>query len=153
MNAVAPSPLDTRLPPPLLMLALAALAWWLDTPTVALRIPGTVAVAVAVVGLALNLAPKRLFRRAGTTVNPLRPHASTRLITTGPYRHTRNPMYLGHALMLLGWALYLGNAVAMLAVPLYMSYITRYQIMPEERQLAARFPHYTAYCRAVPRWF
>lgn len=112
-----------------------------------------VAIAFACAGLALNVLPKVAFRRAGTTINPLRPDASTRLVTSGVYRHTRNPMYLGHAMILLGWSLYLGNAVDFVAAPLYMLYISRFQIRPEERTLSARFPDaYAALCRQAPRW-
>jgi protein-S-isoprenylcysteine O-methyltransferase Ste14 len=57
--------------------------------------------AVVTLGVALNLLPKLSFQRAGTTVNPLRPSASSALVTSGIYRYTRNPMYLGQALVLL----------------------------------------------------
>lgn len=109
--------------------------------------------AVAATGVALNLLPKLAFRRAGTTVNPLRPQAASALVTHGVYRHTRNPMYLGQALVLLGAMLYLQDLRALLAVPLFVVYITRLQILPEERMLSARFPDaYAAFCRRVRRW-
>ncbi|MGY1459865.1 methyltransferase family protein [Luteimonas sp. A534] len=104
-------------------------------------------------GLALNVIPKLAFRCAGTTVNPLHSAKSSQLVTSGAYRFSRNPMYLGHSLILLGWGLYLGNAVAVAIVPLLVLYLSRFQIRPEERQLLARFPDaYAAFCRQVPRW-
>lgn len=112
-----------------------------------------VAIACVLAGLALNVLPKRAFRRAGTTVNPLKPGSSTHLVTSGIYRRTRNPMYLGHTLMLLGWALYLHHGAALVTVPAFMLYISRFQIQPEERQLSARFPReYAALCKQAPRW-
>lgn len=62
-------------------------------------------------------------------------------------------MYLGQALVLLGAMLYLQDLRALLAVPLFVVYITRFQILPEERVLSARFPgEFAAFCRRVPRW-
>ncbi|MGA6539208.1 methyltransferase family protein [Stenotrophomonas sp. NPDC101269] len=148
--------LETRIPPPIVMLllGLAALGVARCAPAFAVDVPlqTALAVGVAMLGLVLNLLPKRAFRRAGTTVNPLRPAASTQLVTSGIYRYTRNPMYLGHALILAGWTLHLGNALAMIALPAFVLFVTRFQIQPEERALAQRFPDYASYCRRVRRW-
>lgn len=148
--------LETRIPPPIVMLllGLAALGVAGCAPAFAFDVPlqTALALAVAVLGLALNLLPKRAFRRAGTTVNPLRPAASTQLVTAGIYRYTRNPMYLGHALILAGWTLHLGNALALIALPAFLLFVARFQIQPEERALARRFPGYARYRRQVRRW-
>lgn len=149
--------LETRIPPPLVMLLCAALGYaarWL-WPDVGFRVPATALLAglAMTLGVALNLLPKVSFQRAGTTVNPLRPSASTALVTGGIYRRTRNPMYLGQALLLFGAMLYLQNLLALLGVPLFVAYITRLQILPEERALAARFADaYVQYRHRVPRW-
>jgi len=94
----------------------------------------------ALTGLALNLQPKWTFRQAGTTVDPLAPTRTARLVSTGLYRYTRNPMYLGHVFLLVAWAAWLHNAAALLGVAAYVMYVTRFQIRPEERHLALRFP-------------
>lgn len=149
--------LETRIPPPLVMLACAmaglAASRWGSPWTGSAAVPALVTAAVMATGVALNLLPKLTFRRAGTTVNPLRPQAASALVTHGVYRHTRNPMYLGQALVLLGAMLYLQDLRALLALPLFVAYITRFQILPEERVLSARFPgEFAAFCRRVPRW-
>ena len=149
--------LETKIPPPAVMALLGIAAFGaarlLTGLSFELPLHVLVAVALAFVGLALNVLPKLAFRRAGTTVNPLRPASTTHLITSGIYRYTRNPMYLGHSMILLGWALYLHNAAALVTVPAFMLYITRFQIQPEERYLSARFPDaYAAFCRQVSRW-
>ena len=149
--------LETRLPPPILMvlLGVAALAMTRVFPSPSFDWPllDTFALALALSGAALNLLPKRGFRQAGTTLNPMRPEASTALVTSGIYRFSRNPMYLGHATILLGWSLYLRSPLALLAPVVFMLYLTRFQIRPEERQLLARFPEaYAAYCATVRRW-
>ncbi|MFS8380455.1 isoprenylcysteine carboxylmethyltransferase family protein [Xanthomonas campestris] len=71
----------------------------------------------------------------------------------GLHRYTRNPMYLGHALLLGGWIVSLQQDAALVLVGAYVLAITRLQVLPEERALAAQFgPDYAAYCRVTPRW-
>ena len=149
--------LETRIPPPIVMVLLGATAFVIARllPALSFEVPlsAVVAVALVFVGLALNILPKLAFRRAGTTVNPVRPALATSLVTSGIYRYSRNPMYLGHAAILSGWVLYLHNAAALVVVPAFIIYITRFQIKPEERHLSARFPdEYAAFCRQASRW-
>ncbi|MCH8493806.1 MAG: isoprenylcysteine carboxylmethyltransferase family protein [Idiomarina sp.] len=93
------------------------------------------------------------FRKYKTTVNPMQPQESTAVVQTGIYRFTRNPMYLGFFFLLLGFALWLGNFVALLMLPVYVWYLTRFQIMPEERLLQDKFGEaYRAYMVQVRRW-
>ncbi|MCH6482348.1 isoprenylcysteine carboxylmethyltransferase family protein [Pseudoxanthomonas sp. LH2527] len=108
---------------------------------------------LAALGLLFNLSPKLAFGRAGTTVNPLSPASSRVLVITGLHRLSRNPMYLGHALLLVAWACWLQHPAALIGAPLYMAYVTRYQILPEERALSATFgAAYEAYQARVRRW-
>ncbi|NMM78268.1 protein-S-isoprenylcysteine methyltransferase [Acidovorax sp. SRB_14] len=152
------SPLELKIPPPLVAAAavgaMVAASVWLP-PVLAL--PPSVrvgaALALAGVGACFDLAGLLAFRKARTTVNPLTPDKATAVVTTGVYRITRNPMYLGLALMLLGLALYLASPWALLGPLAFGAFITRFQIRPEERALAARFgAAYTAYCAQVRRW-
>ena len=106
---------------------------------------------VIVVGLLLLVTANGLFVRAGTDVIPFR-KVST-LVTTGIYRFTRNPMYLGMAAVLLGCALTVGVVPALL-VPLAFAVIVEARfIRPEEQMLRELFPQeYPAYCQRVRRW-
>jgi protein-S-isoprenylcysteine O-methyltransferase Ste14 len=93
------------------------------------------------------------FRRARTTVNPTRPGSSTCLVRSGVYTFSRNPMYLGFLLVLVGWAIFLSNALAFLLLPAFILYMNRFQIEPEERALASLFAHeFVAYKSRVRRW-
>ncbi len=93
------------------------------------------------------------FRRAKTTVNPMKPNSTSSLVISGIYKYTRNPMYLGLVLVLLGWAAFLSNLAALALLPAFVLYINRFQIMPEENVLASSFPHaYAAYRARVRRW-
>ena len=149
--------LELRIPPPLVLAGCAALAalaaWWL--PLAALTFAGSTLVAglLGLVGALVALAGVWQFRRARTTVNPLAPQRATAVVSTGLYAYTRNPMYLGMALVLLGWAVVLSVLSAYLVVPLFVAYITRYQIRPEERALQELFGReYTQYMARVRRW-
>lgn len=152
-----PHVLDTRVPPPVVLLLAAGLMWGLarvfPAPWLEWSAAGWWVAVPAIAGLVLNLAPKWWFGRAGTTVNPLRPQATRQLVVTGPYRFSRNPMYLGHVLLLLAWAGALGHPLTMAGVVFYLAWVTWFQIRPEERMLAERFPDaYRDYRRRVRRW-
>ena len=93
------------------------------------------------------------FRRGKTTVNPMTPEAASTLVTAGVYRWTRNPMYLGFGVALVGWAVWLANGAAFVPLFLYVLYMNRFQIGPEERALEARFgAAFTDYRKRVRRW-
>lgn len=93
------------------------------------------------------------FVRRHTTLHPQQPQVSNTLVTDGLFRYSRNPMYLGMALCLAGWALWLAQVWAWPGVAVFVAVITRWQIVPEERILAAKFGGaYAAYCRRTRRW-
>jgi protein-S-isoprenylcysteine O-methyltransferase Ste14 len=93
------------------------------------------------------------FWRAHTTINPLRPENATTLVTSGVYAWTRNPMYLGLSVLLLGWAIRLGTLIPLVLAPLFIPLIQLVQVRPEEDALRMRFGRaYAGYCRRVNRW-
>ena len=148
--------LETKVPPLALIFLFGALMWLLSAYpvfTIALAWRSAFALIFCTVGLAIVLAGVLTFRRAKTTVNPLTPEATTTMVTSGIYRFTRNPMYLGFLFVLAGWAIYLSNLLAFALLPLFVWYMNRFQILPEERALGAKFSHaFTAYKRSVRRW-
>lgn len=104
-------------------------------------------------GLVISWMSLDAFYRARTTTHPMWPDRATALVTHGIYRYTRNPMYLGMALLLVAWAVYLANLAALVGVALFVAYITRFQILPEERALSRIFKEeYEVYRRSVRRW-
>ncbi|MEO1251623.1 MAG: isoprenylcysteine carboxylmethyltransferase family protein [Pseudomonadota bacterium] len=145
------------LPPPLQGL-LAALSMWGVArfgPPIAVAFPGqgAIAIAIASVGLAIDLISVAAFLRAKTTVNPMAPERAEHLVVDGLYRISRNPMYLGLLLILIGWGVWLGNPLSLLIIPAWMFVITEIQIKPEERALSQVFgDDYDAYRRRVRRW-
>lgn len=151
------SALETKVPPPIVALLLALLAWAVSpgVPIMAfpVAVPPAVGMAVGLVGLLIEGAGAVSFVRARTSVDPTHPRSASRLVVTGIYRFTRNPMYVGDALLLLGWAFYLSNALAFAAVPLFILYMDRFQIRAEERAMSECFGDaYAAYRSRVRRW-
>lgn len=149
--------LDHKIPPPVVGALVAAVMWAVADagPQWALPAPAryaAVAILVAA-GAVFDLLGLIAFHQSRTTINPLRPERTTVLVTTGIYRITRNPMYVGMALLLLGWAVYLAALLPLLGVPVFMWYITRFQILPEERVLQGRFGgEFRRYASRVRRW-
>ncbi|WP_034474459.1 methyltransferase family protein [Aestuariibacter salexigens] len=93
------------------------------------------------------------FRRASTTVDPTKVGKVSKLVTSGPFRFTRNPMYVGMTLCLLGIQLGWGAWPSLLLAPLFIAYITRFQIIPEERAITDIFGvSFIQYCQRVRRW-
>lgn len=148
--------LELKVPPVALVFLFGALMWLVSgysVSTIALPWRWWFALIVCTVGVVIALAGVLAFRRAKTTVNPLTPEATTTMVTSGIYRFTRNPMYLGFLLVLAGWAIYLSNLLAFALLPLFVWCMNRFQIVPEERALGAKFPQaFTAYKYSVRRW-
>ena len=149
--------LEKKLPPPVVALSIAAAMWYGTRFAPHLDIQDglrwSLCAVLAIVGLAFDVAGLLAFHGAKTTINPLRPEKASRLVVSGVYRLTRNPMYVGLAVNLLAWSAYLAAPLTLAGPVAFILYITRFQILPEERVLLGLFGEaYRAYCRQVPRW-
>ena len=102
-------------------------------------------------GLVLGVAAARLFAMHKTTIKP--GDTSTYLLTAGPYRFSRNPIYLGMTLLLVGVAAMLGSLTPSLLVPVFIWLINRNVIPVEEAMMAATFgAEYQQFRERVRRW-
>ena len=149
--------LELKIPPVAVFAIFAGAMWSLDShcPFAALSIPWKwpLAIFLFVPGLIGGIAGVLTFFKARTTVHPGRPEHASALVTSGIYRFSRNPMYLGLLLMLASWALVLANLLAILLLAAFVAYMNRFQIRPEERFLRDKFgAQFDAYTRAVRRW-
>jgi protein-S-isoprenylcysteine O-methyltransferase Ste14 len=151
------SVLELKIPPPVVALVLALLMWLTSGVAGLVQVSYAArvlcAVALVFIGQSISIAGMVAFRRAKTTVNPIKASSASSLVTRGVYRFTRNPMYLGLLLTLAAWAVFLASPFAVLWIAVYVVYITRFQITPEERVLSALFGEaYEAYKESVRRW-
>jgi protein-S-isoprenylcysteine O-methyltransferase Ste14 len=149
--------LELRVPPPVVTATFALLMWLIahPLPFLDVQLPARIPVAAVFLAISLLIGAAALlgFRKAKTTINPMKPDASTALVTGGIYRWTRNPMYLGMLAILIGWACIVSNWAALAMLPLFVAYLNRFQIEPEERALRERFgAEFETYRRRVRRW-
>ncbi len=157
---MAPDTNDTsgvRFPPPFIAAGVFVVAYAVHRfaplplaadPGAAHRIVGWGLVAAAVL---LSASAVFLFRRAGTTPNPTRP--TTALVVHGPYRLTRNPMYVGFALLYIGATLLVNSAWPFVFFPVMITLLHRLVIVREEAYLETKFgDEYRSYKARVRRW-
>jgi protein-S-isoprenylcysteine O-methyltransferase Ste14 len=108
-------------------------------------------IALTAMGLFLSASVMRVFGAAGTPIPPYRPTA--RLVFSGPYRYSRNPDYIGQALLYVGIALVANSWWPLFILPLVLFVVQRFVIEREERYLEAKFgDEYREYRARVRRW-
>ncbi|SIQ56898.1 methyltransferase family protein [Maribacter ulvicola] len=94
------------------------------------------------------------FRKVKTTIDPLNPDKASNLVVGGIFKFSRNPMYLALLLLLLALGVFLGNAFNILIAAGFVSYMNRFQIIPEEQILLGKFGRsFKDYCILTRRWF
>lgn len=149
--------LELRIPPLALFIIFAVMIWVVGVylPAGNVALPGRrVAAAITfLLGLGVVSAGVFEFRRRKTTMSPFSPERTASVVSSGIYRWSRNPMYLGMALALLGIAIWCANWLGFAVVLLFCLYLTRFQIQPEERMLLKLFgAEYAEYMAQVRRW-
>lgn len=158
----APARIDeppSRTPwPPILMAATFAAGLALDAATgsklsghAPFSMTEATGVAIIVLALANDVWCARLLARHGTTIMPHR--AVSTLVTEGPFRYSRNPIYVSHVALVFGLGLLLGSPFTLLLTPALAFALTRLAIEPEERHLLKKFgAAYRAYMARTRRW-
>lgn len=149
--------LEAKVPPPVVALVIALAMWTVARYTSVFEVAGSmrilVAVTLALVGIAFSASGIAAFRRAKTTLDPMKPTSASSLVTTGIYRLTRNPMYVGLLFVLLAWSAFLSAPWALTGPVVFVAYMTRFQILPEERALERVFGDaFMTYKARVRRW-
>ncbi len=149
--------LELKLPPPALAALLAAAMWGSAhaLPAWHVTMPARIWVAagIAALAVAIAIAAVAAFVSARTTINPTTPRASSTLVAAGVFAMSRNPMYLSLLSLLLAWAVFLASPWALAGPVVFVTYMNRFQIVPEEHALAELFgAEYAAYRARVRRW-
>ncbi len=156
--------LSTRIPPPVVLLIaltlMYALARLIDfdflnfSPALrALSISYFISGLLAATGFMLMISGVLAFKKAKTTVNPLKPEQASQLVVNGVYRFTRNPMYLGMVFLLVAWGFILLSLPALIMLPAFMLYIYFFQIKAEEAAMEKLFGNdFVVYKKRVRCW-
>jgi len=149
--------LELKVPPPLVALIVGVAMWGIAKVAPLWEMEnsfcwGLTAVLV-LIGVAFSVAGFLAFRRAKTTVNPMQPGKATSLVSTGVYRRTRNPMYVGLLFILFAWFVFLRSPWSLVGPVAFFAWINWLQIVPEERILSTLFgEEYAHYKAQVRRW-
>ena len=148
--------LEARIPAPIVAVVVAG-AMRLLAPSVVLPAAGSprdlVHAAIAIASGIIAVAAFFSFWRARTTIDPRYPERASTLLTQGVFRLSRNPLYLSLALLLLAYAVKLGGVVAFVGPAFFVAYVTRFQILAEERAMQAKFGQaWMDYASTVRRW-
>ena len=148
--------LEHKVPPPVVMLIVIVamlLADWWGAFGLAHGFGLYLGAGLCVLALALAIGGLRTLVGQRTTPSPTQIERAKKLVTSGPYRFTRNPMYLGMTIFLIGVASILGSPWFLLGALAFCLYIQRFQIMPEERVMREKFgAEYDSYSQRVRRW-
>ncbi len=149
--------LEHKIPPPVIAAIIAAAMWAISLVSPRVALNGSLqwlSVGVLIAsGFAIMFAAVSAFGRASTTINPVDIDKASALVTGGVFALTRNPMYLGVVMILLAIAVYLSAPLTILGPVAFAAFITRFQIIPEERVLRAKFGEaYARYTATTRRW-
>ena len=118
------------------------------------HLQNTLSIIFLMIGFLIIFSATKEFKKSETTVNPMKPETSTSLVTSGIFKYTRNPMYVGLTSILLASCFYFSSLLGIIVyVPLFILYITVFQIIPEEETMKGLFnDEYLDYCSKVRRW-
>lgn len=149
--------LELKIPPPVAALLVGIAMWLMASRLPAIQLTGPWRLMFTGIcagfGVTVALLGLRALSQAQTTINPVNPEKASSVVTGGIYRYTRNPMYLGLTAVLVGWAVWLSVPWLFLGPIALMLYLTRFQIIPEERVMSSKFGrHYDDYRRRVRPW-
>ena len=147
--------METKIPPPIVTLAFGLSIYFSRGIFQAVEIKYSfyIGILLLIFGLAILISAVRLFRKDKTTVNPLSPEQATKLVTDGIFKYSRNPMYLGMVFILSSMAVLFNLIGGIILIALFCFYITKFQIIPEERAMSNLFSQdFNKYKQATRRW-
>ena len=147
--------IKTKFPPPLVALTFGFLINYTKNTFPKIEIKNEIIFGsfMIISGLIVILSAITTFKKYHTTITPLNPANATKLITDGIYKFSRNPMYLGLLLVLLGFTIILNLIGGFFLIPLFILYLNLFQIIPEENAMVDLFKdEFLEYKKNVRRW-
>ena len=147
--------IKTRIPPPIVAITFGFLIKYTKNifPVVEIKNKIIVGSFMIISGLIIIFSAIILLKKYKTTITPLKPFKATKLIVSGVYKYSRNPMYLGLLLVLFGISIMLNPIGGLFFIPLFILYLNYFQIIPEENAMIQLFKgEFLKYKRNVRRW-
>ncbi|OUT99014.1 MAG: hypothetical protein CBC01_02225 [Betaproteobacteria bacterium TMED41] len=147
--------MKNKIPPPILALLCMYIIYALDEqfPNFSFIYQEIFALFIAIEAFVIIFFAVKEFKKFRTTISPLKIDEVNNFVTSGVFRFSRNPMYLGLTSLQVAVGFYFGNWLMIIVIPLFIFYITFYQIVPEEKVLLERFGvDFKTYCSNVGRW-
>ena len=147
--------IKTKFPPPLVALTFGFLINYTKNifPKIEIKNENFFGSIMIISGFIIILSAIILFKKYKTTITPLNPSNATKLINGGIYKFSRNPMYLGLLLVLLGISFMINIIGGFLLIPLFILYLNLFQIIPEENAMVDLFKdEFLDYKKNVRRW-
>ena len=147
--------METKVPPPLVTLIFGMSIYFSREmfPAIEIQYSLYLGIFLLLSGFFILVSAVRLFRKDETTVNPLSPEQATKLVTDGIFKYSRNPMYLGMATVLSSIAVFFNLLGGIILIALFCAYITKFQIIPEERAMRYIFSDdFDKYTKETRRW-
>jgi protein-S-isoprenylcysteine O-methyltransferase Ste14 len=147
--------LKNKIPPPIVTLVFAALIYLSADLLPHLMFEGQTFLSsiIAIFGLIILLLAVKAFVQFKTTINPLKPETTSVLVTSDIFKLSRNSMYLGMLLLIIGLWIKTGAVLGFILVAGFIAYLNYFQIFPEEQAMKRLFSDkYKTYCQQVRRW-
>ena len=144
-----------KIPPPILVIILTSLVYFSSTKLELIYLPyrQIVSVIILIIGLIVIVSPVVDFIKSKTTINPVKFKNVNRLVTTGIYRYSRNPMYLGMILIIISTTVYYLNFLSVFSPLIFYIWINKFQFNREEIFLEDKFgSEYLKYKSKTRRW-
>ena len=146
--------MKTLIPPPIVTIVfLFVIFFTKDLFRFSLTLPSLLGLIIILAGVMIIFIAARQFKAVNTTINPIKPENASVLVNKGIFSYSRNPMYLGMLLIIIGFSI-IHNLMAVLVImPLWVIYITNFQIIPEEEAMKILFKEdFLNYCKKTRRW-
>ena len=144
-----------KIPPPLIVLVLIVSIYFSSKKIDLINIPLQLEISIFVLsaGILIFVNPVLQFIKSKTTVNPIQFEEVNKLVTSGIFKYSRNPMYLGMLMIVLSTSIFYLNIYSILTPLLFMLWINKFQIKREEEFLIEKFgDEYLSYKKKTRRW-
>ena len=144
-----------KIPPPLIVLVLIISIYFSSKKIDLINIPLQLEISIFILsaGILIFVNPVLQFIKSKTTVNPIQFEEVNKLVISGIFKYSRNPMYLGLLLVLFGISIILNPIGGLFLIPLFILYLNLFQIIPEENAMVDLFKgEFLEYKENVRRW-